>query len=583
MANEIIRPSELPAASEVFTDASLVVDSGTSVQKATPQQIVDAANILAVDVATTGGSTVQSVLNRLVAESRTLESFGAVGDGATDDLAAINAAWAWVYGADYREITSQGGKRYRLSAGVTPQTPARRGLSFNLSSPFAPDTGAYRAITIQSIYHPYINISFIGGGVDADYMAPLPASGRLPDQSEAICIKGCRRPTGKISADGYIGRVLRCETGGVFKNSFLDLVLECGDIANSGTGSLSECGQGFAFTGSANSTAYGGFSYINTAWCKYPDLADSVVDFHATHWEAAAAEFRGCGSVWIGTALLGDETITRTGFKFTTNAAGGKCRRIDFGVLQAVQFAVALDLDAVADDAHGVVIKSLYTNGCLVGLQGKDMGTVRVLAHESTGDTVPARYYGAVVKVEHHLTSRGARQQGVKIESTASGIYLISPDLRLGSQQTAGMYSHILIDSTVARVDIINPLLQGNEVSGAVNAIVTDIPNNAHGGLRILGGRVETSTKFERAEPQVIDNVQGITSKRTFDATMPSGQSTVTVAHGLFGAPQGVTLGARGPELGGLYWTADATNVTLTVPAPVTANRSVTVTAVRRP
>lgn len=63
MAGQIILPRQLPPAAEVFSDAQLVVDSGTTVQRATPQQVVDAATILAVDVQMPGEGNVNNALN----------------------------------------------------------------------------------------------------------------------------------------------------------------------------------------------------------------------------------------------------------------------------------------------------------------------------------------------------------------------------------------------------------------------------------------------------------------------------------------------------------------------------------------
>lgn len=58
-------------------------------------------------------------------------------------------------------------------------------------------------------------------------------------------------------------------------------------------------------------------------------------------------------------------------------------------------------------------------------------------------------------------------------------------------------------------------------------------------------------------------------------ATILSGQSSVIVAHKLIAVPTIVTLGPKHAEVSDVIWSADATNITLTVPANVTANRDV--------
>jgi hypothetical protein len=66
-------------------------------------------------------------------------------------------------------------------------------------------------------------------------------------------------------------------------------------------------------------------------------------------------------------------------------------------------------------------------------------------------------------------------------------------------------------------------------------------------------------------------------------ATIASGTTSVTFAHGLSGTPTLVTLGATHAEVADAIWSADATNITITVPAAVTANRNISWYAERKP
>ena len=58
-------------------------------------------------------------------------------------------------------------------------------------------------------------------------------------------------------------------------------------------------------------------------------------------------------------------------------------------------------------------------------------------------------------------------------------------------------------------------------------------------------------------------------------ATIPNGQTSVTFAHGLAGKPTLVVLGATHDEVADAVWSADATNITITIPAAVTADRDI--------
>jgi hypothetical protein len=67
-------------------------------------------------------------------------------------------------------------------------------------------------------------------------------------------------------------------------------------------------------------------------------------------------------------------------------------------------------------------------------------------------------------------------------------------------------------------------------------------------------------------------------------ATILSGQTSVTFAHGInAGIPNVVTLGATHAEVADAIWSADATNITITVPSAVTANRNISWSAEYKP
>jgi len=58
-------------------------------------------------------------------------------------------------------------------------------------------------------------------------------------------------------------------------------------------------------------------------------------------------------------------------------------------------------------------------------------------------------------------------------------------------------------------------------------------------------------------------------------ATIANGNTSVTFAHGLAGTPTVVVLGATHSEVADAIWSADATNITITVPNPVSADRDI--------
>lgn len=516
-------------------------------------------------------------------EEATVEQFGAVGDctgvgAGTDNSAALTRAFAWLHGGNFRRLVFPAGKRYRLAQAIIPATTPRVGCQVIMHSPITPDPVPMRAMTIQNIRDGYFELRVWRGGIDADYSAQVAAAGLPAGQSEAFCLKGCRRPSGAIHANGYLGRVLRTEMGGYYKLAFMNFILDCAD--NTPSLDAVPCGQGFYLHGGANATAYGGFSYANTAWTKYGSIADTVVDLSVERWEGgsthSATEMRGVGSFWLGTLLFGDETQTQTMLRIAANAAGSKSRRGVIGVLQGVKAGAALDIDAMAGDDHGLVVGNLVTNQCLTGIVGKDAGTIKVLNHESNGDAQPARYGGAVIEVRHHMAIRAAGRSAALIEAGATGRYVLTGSARGSSRETAGNWAHVQVDSTQARVDLVDMLLSGD--AKACTEIV------AGGVVRCLGGRYETAEKFAGAEPTVIDNVQGVENKREFTIVMPAGQTSVIVPHGLFNTPSYVQATGQHLEVTGAVCAArDAANLTIRVPTAPTADRAIDVRAARRP
>jgi nitrous oxidase accessory protein NosD len=104
------------------------------------------------------------------------------------------------------------------------------------------------------------------------------------------------------------------------------------------------------------------------------------------------------------------------------------------------------------------------------------------------------------------------------------------------------------------------------EANGADrNAIVdNDLRGNATAGLLLLG-----------ANTVVRRNIGHVTERRGV-ATIPAGQSSTTVSHGLVTTPGLVTLGPRDREVASAFVSArDATSFTITSLSPTTGDRQI--------
>ncbi len=231
---------------------------------------------------------------------RTVESFGAVGDCTgvglgTDDKAAFAKALAWVHGGHYRKVVTLSGKRYRISGPIISGTNPFVGAQVVMDGPITPDAGAFTAITLQNMRDCYFKLQVYEGGQDADYRQLTPAG-----CSEAFRIKGCRHVSGEVNANSYRGRVLLEDcVGGYFKQSFHELFIRCGDRESAFF--AVPCGQAIYVRGPT--TALGWYSF-NSAWTKYGNVFDSIVDVAIPYAEFGALNTDAGGKLDLGVSRL---------------------------------------------------------------------------------------------------------------------------------------------------------------------------------------------------------------------------------------------------------------------------------------
>ncbi|MBW2649201.1 MAG: right-handed parallel beta-helix repeat-containing protein [Deltaproteobacteria bacterium] len=111
--------------------------------------------------------------------------------------------------------------------------------------------------------------------------------------------------------------------------------------------------------------------------------------------------------------------------------------------------------------------------------------------------------------------------------------------------------------------------LEGHEGYNTQNIVIEDniLLNNSHGAINITGTPAPTN--------YTIRNNIGFPTESSGIATIPSGQTSVTVAHGLAGTPTSVVLGPTHAEVVDAVWSADDTNIIITVPSAVSADRQI--------
>ncbi len=545
---------------------------------------------LMLDEGLKDGDVLMKSGNRLVSAPddtpivRTVESFGAIGDCTgvgvgTDDSNAFAKALSWMHDGNFRKVISQPGKRYRIGGPIVSGTNPVIGAQLVLDGPITPDTGGFTAITLQNIRDAQFDLRVYQGGVDADYRLLAP-----PDGSQAFCIKGCRNPTYNVHANSYRGRVLLVDcVGGHFKNSFHDGLINCGDREEALL--ATPCGQAIYVRGPI--TAMGNFT-VKTPWTKYSPIFENAVDVRIPYAEFGAKndtenapwEWRGCGSIWLGTMLGGDETQTQTLMKFTSNSLGNFCRRVDIDLFFSVGAQNAIIFEGMRDDSHGVIIKSLVTQESGgPALLVRNVPKLKVNRHEARQDYQALLVSGPVGYLDYNVQADATKREAISVTAGATGVLHFRGRSKDASQESVGRFAHAALSESSARIDFIDFVMQGVDPSGCFQI------SSADNSVRIINGLYETSSKFVGGNEAIsIDHAQGIASSAYGTATVASGATSVIVNHGLFNTPSYVFVEGSTTDTSDLYVSnKTSTHFTINAPLAVGADRSVDWHAVRRP
>ena len=123
-------------------------------------------------------------------------------------------------------------------------------------------------------------------------------------------------------------------------------------------------------------------------------------------------------------------------------------------------------------------------------------------------------------------------------------------------------------------------IVQGNHIENFYCGITETYTEYPNGDYHIIkNNRIENIGAGGAIEKigtnTIVSQNIGFATENSGTATIPNGQTSVTVAHGLAGTPTSVVLGPTHAEVADAVWSADDTNITITVPSAVTADRQI--------
>lgn len=478
---------------------------------------------------------------------RTPESFGAKGDGITDDTAAMQLAFTWVAAANGRKLASGPGTLYRITSTITADFKGRKNCSILFSTPIFADVDTGICLKILDTLKSDFQLSFQGGGVWSGG-TPTYGTNTMPTGAQiGIYIQACRQCSFDLKAQGYKGRVVHITernsdgaTGQTWKTSallFKRLI--------TGTATSDPCGQSLWADGRAGDLSnMGEFVTWYSLWDMFGPIFNKALDVTIHHMEAGwqtnnGLIFKGCKSLHLMAINLGDESAGIVEqMRFQASDDGWTCDTVHIASMHVGSsyraLVVASGAFSPGESNSWINIDTSNSRDCGLLLNGWGVGAIR---HYSVSDNESARIANNTYGFDYELVSVSARTKPLTINSTV---------LRI---KVTGSIINPSLTSTGPLVDIPSPssgyLFDG--VRFRISANNTCVFSAGNGNYRVHSCSFDMSDG--PAKPIFLSNIiprvsncGGFISEAKGVAQVAAGQTTASVTHGLGFTPTTVML-----------------------------------------
>ncbi|QND46808.1 hypothetical protein HB780_20980 [Rhizobium lusitanum] len=512
--------------------------------------------------------------------------FGVKGDGITDDSAAMLVSLNWFASASNLALIYPGNRSYRMASGILRDfsgLPSVGSLTFEGS--IKPDAGIGRALTIRNARGGKFTCKVSGGGQTADYSVANPVGG---DEAFAFVNVYASRLE-NIEGSNYQGRLLRItsDIANIGPDGFKTQWVDIGKIYFNSTAAITDVeatrmaqGVGQAFFIDSGTNAFGTITRVFGMWDLYGPVIENTSDVTffdiESGWRGnSGMELRGVISFWGGKLKLGSEKgvgspdlLRIIPSTVTTGTAVARApQNIEIEHIFAVggtNNVVITDVGTVA--GQGIVIHSLNSRTSVTA--GLVLNNVRKckIGYESYADGIALITTGSTQRVDFlRFSSDASKLQTMLIGTGAAGINFFGGGAYNGNVNAVAATALCEINTT-GRINFF-----GFEFSSAnVDYLLKLV---ASSGVRLFGGQVTASgsSAVMSGQPSRANNVVGLTTAARGQVSVAAGATSVTIPHGLYKIPawwdaKGNTAEAANPRV-----TADATNLTVTFPAPLVA------------
>ena len=515
--------------------------------------------------------------------------FGAIGDyngsTGTDNTTSIDAALQWWGSAGARALHIPDGW-FLYDGSVSVDLGFRYYNTLTCDGQVTFDHTSGIGWEIHNHRSLSFDLNMRNGGTLGDFSVLVPASG-----STALQFHTSQQLDLNIRAMNYQGRVCRLTApvsgDSNSRNIRASVNIWFGNRALSGDDAV--CGQPICWdSDSVTNIGGAGEIWLNGSAMQYgplfSDLADlSTHSFVAGPFLLKGAQYLGVrqhymGDYWCGESdslsalpiLFAGKSIARNtkcaawvvdSFR-TLNSGGTGAYFLEFdgttpGGLRIDKVScTTADTGITLQDMPNVTLNSIALNAVTTGV--KILGTANGRISLGFEDNISVAE--EVLRVSSATLSEELIVSGRM--DTGSATF---PLIFLGSINNDVIFKDLHLDSSVAS-ELINIGFAG------------DTKIRWLGGSATIGG---STTVFNSPKvPEKVVNVRGLTSKAIGNATILSGQTSVTFNHNLAFTPASVNLTGQHAEVSDVYAsTVDATNITATVGSATSANRLIYWTA----
>lgn len=462
---------------------------------------------------------------------RTVEMFGAVGDGTTDDSTPLQNALNWVTAGPYRKLIFSSGKKYRHSTPLDATFNASSSVfcQIDMQGAIYPDAGVGNALTIQEATYCFFNLKVVGDGYNVatlpDYSQADPTGGQ-----QAFVINSCRACSVHVNGHSYAGRVLRTKGTGTVKLSFLDIQLRTGE---------GSCGQA-AFL-QATSDAFGRISHAQTQWDYYGSVLDKLTDVTITYWEygnknsaVPALLINDCGSL-DGSNITGGsawDADTSTTLKIV-NGQGLHFSRLQVG---EAYHGLIVEGAGTIDDKPTVVVDYL------ISYKTHDAVTLNNTTGVQIKSGLCDNTYNGVVYKGHIYNCRvnmDGRNNFTAMHSADTGDNIHSLTIGGGMYTETSAHFISMLNATVGKL-----FVNDTNVRTLGRYLFLPLANDCVA----IGGKWEGSINSSPIanRPKLVANISGFATKylnASINFASGSSQgSTVTITHGLWATPYDISI-----------------------------------------